>query len=217
MGRWRHASRAARHVGRIASLLPVIALAACVPATRPDLPIALPASWPEQRAALQSSAGFAFEGRVAVAAGEEGFSAGLRWEQRGELAVIELNGPLGIGALRIESEGASLRVRNARGERLDGEAARQELERRLGFELPLAELRYWVLGVPAPRAAADETLAADAPRLAMLSQASWSVEYAAYRAAAGSALPAAELPARLTLRREPARVRLLIERWTRTR
>ncbi len=33
---------------------------------------------------------------------------------------------------------------------VDVAAARAELERRLGVKLPLAELRYWMLGVPAP-------------------------------------------------------------------
>ena len=42
----------------------------------------------------------------------------------------------------------------AAGQPLDGEAARAELERRLGAQLPLAELRYWMLGVPAPGASA---------------------------------------------------------------
>ena len=63
---------------------------------------------------------------------------------------LALDGPLGIGGLRVELEGEDLEIATSRGEKLDGDAARAELERRLGFALPLAELRWWLLGIPAP-------------------------------------------------------------------
>ena len=67
---------------------------------------------------------------------------------------LALDGPLGIGGLRVALEGEELEIATSRGEKLDGDAARAELERRLGFALPLAELRWWLLGIPAPGEAA---------------------------------------------------------------
>ena len=166
--------------------------------------------WPARRAWLQRDAMFDLRGRVAVAAGEEGFSAGLRWNQRDAEARIELDGPFGVGGLRLLARGDALELTTARGERLDGDAARAELERRLGFALPLSALRYWVRGVPDPSTPAIESLAPDAPRLAALEQLGWHVEYAAYVDAPGSAVP---LPRRLVVVRESARLRMVIESW----
>jgi outer membrane lipoprotein LolB len=98
-------------------------------------------------------------------------------------------------------------LENARGERLDADAARAELERRIGFEPPIGSLRYWVLGVPDPASPAAEELDAEA-RLARLEQNGWQIEYTGYAAVDGR-----WLPQRLTLRRDDVRVRLLVERW----
>jgi outer membrane lipoprotein LolB len=187
-----------------AMVLTCLALAGC-----PSLPQrgAEPQSWDVRRAELQARDSFALAGRVAVAAGEEGFNARLRWQQSGESSEVALDGPLGAGGVRIVSDGASLRVETSRGEQLDAEAARAEIARRLGFEPPLQSLRYWVLGVPDPSIPATETLDAEA-RLATLEQAGWRIEYTEYSAVAGR-----WLPRRLTLHHGEVRVRLFFDNW----
>lgn len=194
--------------GLLVVLLGVL-LASC--ATRP--PIVTPAAplldWPQRRALLQDLSRFDLKGRIAVAAGDEGFTAGLRWQQRDTDALIELDGPFGIGGLQLRVHGEALELTTSRGERLDGAAARTELERRLGFELPLTALRYWVRGVPDPATEAAEQLAAQAPRLAGLEQSGWRIEYPTYV----DVPSAGELPGRLTVSRDSTRLRLVIERW----
>ena len=191
--------------------LGALLLAACASLPAPS-PVASPAplDWPQRRAQLQQRAEFTLKGRLAVAAGEEGFSAGLRWHQRDRDALIELDGPFGVGGLRLQVRGEALELTTSRGERLDGAAARGELERRLGFELPLESLRYWVRGVPDPSSAADERLDVAAPRLAGLAQGGWTVDYAAYLEDPMSGA----LPRRLSLVRQGTRLRLVIEAWT---
>jgi outer membrane lipoprotein LolB len=203
--------RRASSEGALAAAL-LCLLAGCASLRGPPLPPSLPGpgtTWAERRVELQQRAGFAFQGRVGVAAGEEGFSAGLRWRQRAAHSSIELDGPLGIGGLRIESEALSLQVTTSRGERLDGALALAELERKLGFALPIPQLRFWVQGVPAPGGGAPvETLAPDTGRLAALEQDGWRIEYQAY-AAAGQG----QLPQRLMLQRERTRIRVVISSW----
>jgi outer membrane lipoprotein LolB len=187
--------------------LVLVALSGC--AVRPVEPARpLPSDWPGRRELLQQQVDFALRGRVAVAAGEQGFSASLRWLQQGEQAQIRLDGPFGLGALALETDGTELRVTTGRGERLDGEAARIELERQLGFALPLDSLRYWVRGLPSPSAPAAESLDAERPRLARLQQQGWTVDYTEYQPA-----PAEHRPRRLVANGAGARVRLLIESW----
>jgi len=165
------------------------------------------ASWPERRAALQDIGRFGLAGRVAVAAGSQGFSAGLRWTQRGELATVELSAPLGIGAARVEQSPSLLRLRTSRGVEVEGEEARELLRHDFGFDPPLESLRYWLLGVGDPASPAAETLD-DAQRLAHLEQGGWSLDYGDYRRAGSQ-----WLPRRLTLRRGEVRVRLLVRDW----
>lgn len=165
------------------------------------------APWAEQRAALETFASYNLNGRVAVAANGQGFSAGLRYGQQPHRSDLALDGPLGIGGLRVELEGESLRIFTSRGEQLDGVAARAELERRLGFALPLAELRWWLLGVPAPGSGAA-VQDAQSGEISAFEQNGWNVRIDSRAPALGFALPK-----RLTAERAGARMKLLVETW----
>jgi outer membrane lipoprotein LolB len=185
-------------------LVLALALAGCK-----TLPPAPPenAPWDIRKAALQSRDKFDLKGRIGVAVGQEGFNAKLRWQQRGKESQLALDGPLGVGGVRITSNGNSLKVLNSRGEQLDSEAAKQEIESKLGFEPPIASLRYWVLGVPDPGTPADEILD-DTKRLATLKQDGWQIDYTAYANVRGQSLPS-----KATLTREGVRVRLFVDNW----
>lgn len=164
------------------------------------------APWPEQLAALERLDRYGLNGRVAVAAKGEGFSASLRYAQQPRGANLSLDGPLGIGGLRLSFEDDDLEISTSRGEKLDGPAAREELERRLGFELPLGELRWWLLGIPAP---GDAQVEADpSGEIRGFLQKGWQVRIDSRAAGLGFALPR-----RLTAEREGARFRLLVDRW----
>jgi outer membrane lipoprotein LolB len=163
--------------------------------------------WPERRAQLQTLESYALQGRVAVAAGSEGFSARLHWEQQGARTSLALDGPLGMGGVRVVADGAALNVTNSQGTALDSDAARAELRTRLGFDPPLASLRYWVLGVPDPAMPATENLDAQ-QRLVSLNQDGWDIQYTDYVNNAGG-----WLPRRLSIQREGVRVRLIVDDW----
>jgi outer membrane lipoprotein LolB len=165
------------------------------------------APWPQQRAALEKLDRYSLNGRVAVAANGQGFSASLRYEQMPRSSNLALDGPLGIGGLRVVLEGEELQIATSRGEKLDGEAARAELERRLGFALPLAELRWWLLGIPAPGETAVNQDAGTG-EIHDFMQAGWRVSINSRAAGLGFSLPQ-----RLTAEREGARLKLLVERW----
>ena len=111
--------------------------------------------------------------------------AGFRAARRRQLA---LDGPLGVGGARVTMDGTALSVVNAHGERLDSDAARAELKTRLGFDVPLASLRYWILGVPDPASPADEVVDVE-KRLTSLQQGGWQIEYADYVVVQGEWLP----------------------------
>ena len=183
----------------------LVLLAACR-TTPPAAPA--PSSWQQRRPELQARAHFALKGRVAVAAGGQGFNASLRWMQEGAASQVSLEGPLGAGAVHISAQGNDLNIATANGRKLESDAARAELSARLGFDPPLASLRYWVPGVPDPAQPAAETLDEAHQRLAQLDQDGWRIDYGSY-----VAVGAEWLPARVTLVRDDVRVKLIVDNW----
>ena len=165
------------------------------------------APWPEQRAALEKLDRYGLSGRVAVAAQGQGFSASLRYQQQSRRSNLALDGPLGIGGVRVKVEGEDIAIATSRGDKLDGQAARDELERRLGFQLPLTELRWWLLGIPAP---GESSVNQDggSGEIRDFTQNGWRVSINSRAPGLGFALPQ-----RLTAEREGARLKLLVENW----
>jgi outer membrane lipoprotein LolB len=192
-------------ISRWSAAIAACALAGCV-TTPPQAP-AVAQNWEARRAELQQQSAFDLKGRLAVAAGKEGFNARLRWQQDGAQSSLALDGPLGVGGVRISTNGTDIEVLNSKGERLDSEAARTEIATRLGFEPPLSSLRYWVLGAPDPATRAEETLD-EQQRLARLIQNGWDIEYATYAEVNGK-----WLPSRMNLKRDDVRVRVLVDGW----
>lgn len=163
------------------------------------------APWPEQRAALEKLDAYSLTGRVAVVAKGEGFSGSLRYQQQPQRSDLALDGPMGMGGVRVALDGEVLSIDTSGGDHLDGGAARAELEKRLGFSLPLAELRWWLLGVPAP---GESTVAEANGAISVIEQAGWRISIDARAPALGFSLPQ-----RLTATRDGARMKLLVDRW----
>ena len=164
-------------------------------------------AWSVRRPVLQNLHRFDLNGRVAVAVGNQGFDAGIRWKQSGAVTRLALTGPLGAGGVEVTANGAELSVVTSSGKRLGNTAARAELEDKLGFQPPLTSFRYWILGVPDPAAPASVQLDSQ-QRLTELTQDGWQVDYASYMPAG-----AEWLPRLLTLRRAGVRVRMIVEGW----
>jgi outer membrane lipoprotein LolB len=189
---------------RLAALALVLLAGGCA-----TLPAPAPVdAWPNRRAALQALDAWALDGRIAVAAGEDGFSGGFDWEQAGERADVVLSGPMGGSAMTIRVVGGEATV-SVRGEDLSGEDGEALFARYFGAgrSLPVAEMRYWLVGAPAPDSPHEATVGAD-QRLASLSQAGWQVRYDRYEPVGPLALPA-----RMELTTAGLRLRVSVSNW----
>ena len=148
------------------------------------------------------------KGRIALSAQGEGGSGSFVWQQRSERTELTVRGPLGAGGLALVTDGETIELADGTGKPLDGEAARAELERRLGVKLPLAELRYWMLGVPAPGRSGSGPVQVSTGSVPGFVQGGWVVSYEELKPQAGWSLPA-----RLTATTSEARVRIVVDDW----
>lgn len=188
---------------RWSAFILILVLAGCASVPRPPETV----DWSHRKVELMSLQSWRMTGSVAVSVDGEGASARVDWRQTGQTSDLALSGPLGVGALRAVLDPSGLSLEDGSGERLQGEEAQRVLAGRLGTEIPLAALRYWVLGVPAPGMPAEETAGPDG-RLVRIEQAGWQVGIDRYSSAA-----AGGLPARLDVTRDGARLKLVVSRW----
>jgi outer membrane lipoprotein LolB len=182
-------------------LLCSLLLAAC--ATTRRAPPAPAEGWEQRSADLQRQRSWQLDGRAAVAIAAQGWQATLNWKQHGDSEEVHLSGPFGVGALVLERTPDGLSLNGAP----PSDTVANQLQEKLGFELPLEHLRFWLLGVPDP-SAAFEVKRNEQDRASQLRQADWSIDYDRY-------MPVADdlLPAHLVLSREGVRVRIAVDHW----
>ena len=155
---------------------------------------------------LQADAPFAFNGRVAVKQGGQRDSAGMRWVHSAAADEILLLAPLGqtVARIRRDDGEATLDASGKHYAAQDMEALMQEV---LGWQLPLAGMRYWVTALPAPEG--ESHIERDASgQVSLLRQQGWEISYSRYAAEGADALPL-----RMKLQREGMEVLLLIDEW----
>jgi outer membrane lipoprotein LolB len=177
------------------------ALSACVTPRRPASASSLP--WDERVRVLQRDSSWQMDGRAAVAVGKQGWQASLDWSQSGAISVVHLAGPFGVGALVLKNSPEGLSLNGSP----PSDAVLADVQQRLGFELPLEELRFWLLGVPNPAEPFELTRNAQ-DRALELTQAGWTLDYDRYLEVAGQLLPR-----HLVMSREAVRVKIAVDHW----
>ena len=147
------------------------------------------------------------QGRLAVAVEGQGGSGAFTWRQESARSELAVRGPLGVGAFNVTVAGDELSVTDGEGVTLSGDDARRQVQARLGAELPLESLRYWMLGLPAPSPPAQVQDSAQAP-VRVVEQGGWQIAYDGF--ARFGSLTA---PTRLTATGPNLRLKLVFDGW----
>jgi outer membrane lipoprotein LolB len=147
-------------------------------------------------------------GRVFVGYEGPSFSSNLRWSHAGGRDQIWLMTPLGQTVAYIEDgpEGATLT--SADQQQYHAGSVESLTRRALGWELPLAHLRYWVRGEQVPGVPAQGVQRTTDGELLELVQSGWRIAFTPPAAAAPS-----RLPQRLQLSKGTQQIRLVVDEW----
>lgn len=181
----------------LAGLLAVLLLAGCTttPAPRSSTSAATLSAWQ-------------FNGRVSLTRGEEGWHAGLHWQEQAGSFYLRVSGPLGQGGFQLNGDARGVVLVDADGQTFAAQDADTLLVQVTGWELPVSGLRHWIRGLPEPAAGEAQANRDEAGQLRRLEQSGWTINYERYQVVDG-----VSLPAKLRLVREDIAVRIVIDQW----
>jgi len=185
-----------------AIMLVALLLGGC--ATAPTLS---PADWNRAKTERQALDHWEMKGRAAVATATDAWTANVAWRQQAADSELRLQGVLGVGGVRVRSDGQSFDIETSKGEKITADDAASALEQAIGVPLPVESLRFWLLGVPAPESDALEELD-EKGRLSKLEQDGWQARYDRYVYQYDS-----WLPGRVRLEKGPLRMRVVVDEW----
>jgi len=188
-----------------ALFLCMLLLGACT--TTPELPPVADrdAAWQARNVKLANLDTWRLEGRIGVVTEDDGGSATLHWQQSPQSYQIELFGPFGSGRVRLHGNDTSAVLETSEGEALYAGSAEALFEQGLGWPVPVAPLRRWVLGLSDERDAFELD---GQGRLASLTHDRWQVDFLAYRVVEGF-----DLPRRLAMSTDGLNIKLVVHEW----
>lgn len=175
----------------------------------PGLQTAAPANWQAQLKQMQALKQWTARGKIALRSETASESATLLWQQRGETALLQLSGPLGVGATTVTSDGQILQIEQ------DGEQRNLDISTpdaivlNTGWDLPLRALPYWLKGVPSPdHSIQNQEFTPQQGQLSSFQQDDWHIQYDNYKL-----FDKHLLPTRLIVERGTTRVKVIIRDW----
>lgn len=189
-----------------AAWLPLL-LIACVPAVRVHGDAGLLAAQRAREQALAHADHWVLQGRLGVSDGKEGGSGSFSWSQHGDEYEFVLRAPITGKSFRLSGGPQGALLEGVASGPLRGPDAEALMRKALGWEVPLGDLRAWVLGLRADSGPAELRFGTN--RLpSLLQQDGWSVDYRQWDA---SRRP--PLPSKVYAEKAPYKVRLSIESW----
>lgn len=193
-------------------LLLVAALAGgCASVPPPPPPVANPVKvWQERQVRLSRIAYWHLHGRLAVRHDNEAWNIHIDWRQRGPDYRIKLSGPFGAGEVRLIGDKYGVELKDSDNHSYYADNPGALLLARTGVTMPVADLRYWILGLSTPQQKQAPTLD-DQGRPASLEQRQWQVRFKRYTDVNGI-----QLPAKIFISKPAQKidVRLVVDTWS---
>ena len=153
------------------------------------------------RAHLYDIQGWRLEGRLAITAPNDSWSANIEWNHQPDVEKIKLSGPLGQGTVVIELAGNVVKIDRGGGNVQTSNQPEQFINQQLGMFVPLQSLRFWAVGLPESGQAFQET--ADG-----FVQDGWLVAYKGMQNSGAEAMPH-----KMAVTNERMKLKLIIDQW----
>ena len=163
-------------------------------------------SWPEHFKTIALIDNWQANAKIAIKVNRESQTATMIWRQEKDLFDLVFSGPFGQSAIKLQGDSQSATLTLPKETPLTGPRTSELLRKRLGWELPVENAKYWILGIPSPLSKNQATLKDE--RLFKLVQDGWDISYTKY-----NKIDQHYLPAKIILTRGDVKLLIAVYKW----
>ncbi|GGY79862.1 outer-membrane lipoprotein LolB [Cellvibrio zantedeschiae] len=168
--------------------------------------------WPKHQAQVEALGKWQATGKLGVKVPNDGGSMTLRWQQQPNDFAIDFTGPFGQNILGIAGKAGEVTLSEPGKAPITAKTAEELIRRNTGWTIPVAQLTFWVRGLPAPTAKITHFAPNAQGLIGELEQLGWKVTYGEYLSVnAGTETLA--MPGRITAEFKDMRLTLVIREW----
>jgi outer membrane lipoprotein LolB len=190
------------------SLLLSILLSGCAQTPKP----VLTGDWQEHSRQLVKLNKWQAIGKLAVKVPNDGGSMSLRWQQEPKQFNIDFSGPFGQNLLTINGDDKQVTLSEPNHAPISAKTAEELIRRNTGWTIPVAQLAYWVRGLPDPSNRISKFQPNTQGLIETLEQSGWKISYSEYMSVTSGAETLA-MPKRIIAEFKEIRLTLAIREW----
>jgi outer membrane lipoprotein LolB len=165
-------------------------------------------NWEQHVQQLQQLDHWLLDGKLGYRDSHDGGSAWLSWRQQQDNFEVKLNGPFGAGATRIVGNNRYAELQRAGHDKVSAKSPAALTEQLFGWQWPVEQLQFWVLGIPSPISPADNQSHNLDGTLAQLKQSDWQLQFSSYQQ-----IDQWLLPGKIKGQRDDHSFTLIIKHW----
>ncbi|WP_438970623.1 lipoprotein insertase outer membrane protein LolB [Methylophaga sp.] len=188
----------------------LVLVSGCAPVWQQKTTESPDALWQQRLTQQEQLNNWAFKGRTAITQGNEGWNAGIRWEEQDQDFYIKLYGPFSQGGVELKGDKHEVTLTLDDGETMTAATPEQLLVETIGWLLPVSALRDWVRGVPYSKVEVDHKQLDEKGRLTLLEQGGWTIEFLRYMP-----FETYSMPSKVFIKHPDLSVRLVVSDWSR--
>jgi outer membrane lipoprotein LolB len=167
-------------------------------------------AWQLRQTELAAIKYWRLTGRLAVSNGDDAWNINLDWQQRDKDYQIILNGPFGAGKVKLVGNADGVLLTNSDDQTFYSDTPEMLLYEQTGVYMPVAGLRYWVIGMTSPNQEKSPHIDKQG-RLSYLEDDNWKVKFKRYMQVSGIDLPRKVF---IVKDAKDLDVRLVVDKWT---
>jgi len=168
--------------------------------------------WQEHTRQLSTLNKWQAVGKLAVKVPNNGGSMGIRWEQEPTQFNIDFSGPFGQNLLTISGNDKLVTLNEPNHAPINAKTAEELIHRNTGWTIPVAQLAFWVRGLPDPTSRIGKFQPNTQGLIETLEQSGWKISYSEYMSVTSGSETLA-MPKRIVAEYKEIRLTLAIREW----
>lgn len=164
-------------------------------------------TWSARQQQLSSIQSWNLQGTASIKNTNQSVVTHVNWQQSNNDFILNVTSQLNIGGIKITGNNDQVTLWRSSTNKITAKTPEKLMYQELGWSLPISNLRYWVLGLPAPKS--DYKTQFDTfNHLAYLQQQGWQITYANFVAINGI-----DLPSTILLKNTNLQIKIVIKEW----
>ena len=164
--------------------------------------------WIDHQASINKVEFWKIKGRAAVRDDSNSASYVLHWEQFNSNYELRLISSLGQGTYLLKGSEKKATIQTPKNKIFTADTAEQLIQDKLGWDIHLAGLKYWLRGIPEPNVKYSQLLLDAQGRLSDMKQSGFTISILRYAKKKN-----VSLPEKVFIRKRDIQLRLVIQNW----